>query len=128
MARTEYAKLRSPIYECSTFVAASGKYVAGEVTTVQDMFVYPLETATGDTATVAYRIPWAVVPKVESETWAPGEKVYFNTEYASFSNADAEGDLIPVGLALEAGASGVSDGEISFIGAQVPDTVLDVTP
>ena len=128
MARTEYAKLRSPIHECKTFVAASGKYIAGEVTTVGDMFVYPLETATGATATVAYRIPWAVVPKVSEETWVPGEKTYFNTEYASFSNTDAEGDLTPVGLILEAAASGTTDGTISFIGAQVPDTTLDVTP
>ena len=44
MARTEYAKLRSPISETDTFVAASGTRTAGLPDVVNDCLVYPLET------------------------------------------------------------------------------------
>lgn len=132
MARTEYAKLRSPIGECGTFVAASGTRTAGTPVAVGDLLVYPLETTSSATGVVAYEIPKLEAAKYPGQSWATGERVYFlsssGTGQNTFTTNGRDGVETPVGFVVELAAASASTGLIHFIGYQVPTLALDQNP
>lgn len=125
MARVEYAKLRSPIGECHTFVAASGTRTAGTPVIVEDVLVYPLETTTSAVGVVAYEIPKVLVNKL-AEIWAAGVKVFWDG--TNFTIDDSGTTETPVGVCVEAAAATDSEGLIHFVGAQLPYGDVDTNP
>lgn len=127
MARLELSKLRSPIGEVGSFVAASGTRTAGTPVVVNDCLVYPLETTTSAAGVVAYEIPKVLVTKNVSETWATGDKIYFFLGGVEFSNNPTDSNQTPVGICVEVPTTS-AEGLIHFIGYQVPASTLDTNP
>jgi len=131
MAKTEYARLRSPIEECHTFIGASGDYTAGNPQIVNDVLVIPLETAASTTAVCAYEVPKVEVRKISSETWITGQKVYWQDYSVAEGSAGFTNDnsllLGVTGIVTKAAATGTTYGEINFVGYQVPSELLDIS-
>lgn len=128
MARTELAKVRSPIGDVKTFVAASGTYTAGTILVVNDLLVYPLETASSATAVVAYEIPNVVVAKETGQIWLTGHRVYWRVDTSEFTNEEVNDSQTPTGIVIEGADSGDTEGNIHFFGAQFPAPTLDTNP
>lgn len=132
MARTEKARLRSPIGEVGSFVAASGTRTAGLPVAVNDLLVYPLETTSSAAGVVAYEIPKVEVDKYPGQTWATGERVYFlsssGTGQNTFTTNGRDGVETPVGFVVELAVASDSTGLIHFVGYQIPTLALDQNP
>lgn len=128
MARVELVRLRSPIGECETFVAASGTRTAGTFEAVGDVLVCPLETTSSAAGVVLYKAPKIEVKKT-GEAWTTGQKVFWRVDHDKFTiNTGTEASETPTGIVVEAAAENTTYGVIMFDGTQLVASSLDTNP